>query len=156
MQLLHARRHAPVDLAEHDRAPPGVLDHTWLQVVRAEVDEAAHRARLADDRLDDQLVQTVLRGDDVAVGAEVRRERARRRFRVLRLDGEHDVGELAVEGVGGERRCPDAELRERTLDAKSRRVHRGDVLLRAVHERDLVARAGKVRPDGAADRAGPR
>ena len=66
MQLLHAWRQATIDLAEHDRAAAGVLDHAWLEVIRSEVDETAHRPRVTDDRLDDELVQPVLRrGDDL-------------------------------------------------------------------------------------------
>src|SRR5207237_4201626 len=70
-QLLDARGHAPVDLADHDGAATGVFDEAGLEVIRAEVDEAADRARIADDPFDDQLVEAVLCGDDVAVGAEV-------------------------------------------------------------------------------------
>ena len=152
MQFLHARCHPPIDLAHDDRAAPGVLDDARPEIVRAEVDEAAHRARIADDSFDDQLVQPVLRGDHISVGAQMLREGARGRLRVLCLDREHDVFELAFERIGGERRRPDAELRERSLDAQSRRVHRSDMVPRPVHERDVVLCPGEVRTDGAADR----
>ena len=56
VELADPRCHTSVDLTEHHRAPPGVLDRTRLEVVRSEIDEAAHRARVADNVLDDQLV----------------------------------------------------------------------------------------------------
>ena len=80
------------------------------------------------------------------------RERARGRLRILGLDREQDVFELALERIGRERGYADDELRERSLDAQSRRAHRSDVVLRPVHERDVMPGAGEVRSDGAADR----
>ena len=153
VQLPDARRHAPVDLAEHDCAAAGVLDHTRLEVVRSEVDEAAHRARVADDRLDDQLVQPVLRRYDVPVGPQVPRERARGRFGVLRLHRKDDLVELAAQLVGGHGGYPGVELREWPLDAEPSRVHCGDVLLHPVNERDVMPCAGEMRTDRSADRA---
>src|SRR3989442_1757522 len=133
VQLADARGHAPVDLPEHDRAAPRVLDHARLEVVRTEVHEAADRAPVADELLDRELVQTVLRGYDVAVRAQVRRQRARGRLGVLRLHGKDDVFELALEVVRRERRRAPRELRERSLDPESGAVDRDDVLLRSVH-----------------------
>ena len=154
MELADARGHPSVDLAEHDGAATGVLDHPGLEVVGSKVDEAAHRAGVADDGLDHELVQPVLRRDDVPVSAQVRRKRACRVGGVLCLHREDDVLELADEVIRHEGRRPGDELGERTFDAQSRSVDRNDVVRNAVYERDVVSRAREVRTDGPADRAG--
>jgi hypothetical protein len=64
------------------------------------------------------------------------------------------VFELAAQLIGGKGGYPGAELRQGPLDAESRRVHCGDVLLRPVNERDVMPCAGEMRTDRSADRAG--
>ena len=100
MQLDEAWRDSAIDFTHDDRPATGVLDHTRLEVIRAEIHEAAHGPLVAHDRFDDELVQAVLRRDHVAVAGEVRRKGARRGVRVLSLHREHDVLERAVELVG--------------------------------------------------------
>ena len=85
-----ARRDASVDLADDHRAVAAVVNHAGLQVVGAEVDERAHRPLGADDLRDGELVEPVLRRHHVAVGGEVRSERANGGAGVMRLRGEDD------------------------------------------------------------------
>src|SRR5207253_3014616 len=73
---------------------------------------------------------------------------------VLCLHREDDVFELADEVIRHERWRRRDELREWALDAKARPVDGSDVIIRAIHERDVVSRAREVRTDGPADRAG--
>ena len=46
---VHARRDAPVDLADDHRAAAAVVNHAGLDVVRAEIHERADRSLRADD-----------------------------------------------------------------------------------------------------------
>ena len=74
------RGDASVDLADDHRAAAAVVNHPRLEVVGAEVDERADRARGADDLRDGELVEPVLRRHDAAAGgrgAAAARERRR-------------------------------------------------------------------------------
>ena len=145
-----ARQDAPVDLADDDGAAIAAQDPPRRQPVRAVVDEAAHRARLADMPGDDEFVEAVLRREDEAVLGEMRGDVAHRRVGVVRLDGEDDAAEPALdlarhEGAQG----TSGELLHGPLDREASRAHRRDMVGGAVE-----ARAHPGGADRAADRAG--
>ena len=87
-----------VQLADHHGAAAAVMHHAGLQVVRAEIDEAAQHLRPAGMCLgDDQRIEPVLGRDDEAVRGEVGREGLGRGRGVLRLDAQQDGVPLPVQ-----------------------------------------------------------
>src|SRR4029078_5467098 len=96
LELLEARRHAAVHLAELQRLDRGVARHGALHASRVDqvdgevvADDAADRAVPSDHRGDALRVDAVLGGDDVAVGCQVRRYHGRGPGGVVGLD-RHD------------------------------------------------------------------
>ena len=63
-----------VELADHHGAVAAVVDDAGLEIVGAEIDEAADRTRLSPTiGGDDELVEPVLRRHDIAIGGKMRR-----------------------------------------------------------------------------------
>ena len=154
MQRLDARRVAAIDLAHHDGATPAVVDDAGLEVVGAEIDEAADRACRADPIRDHELVEPVLRRDHAAVLGEMWGERCHRCGGVLSFDREQHGLELALEPLGGERRGRYPELGDWPGDPAAVAGEHRDVVGGPVDEQDVVAGADQIGADRAADRTG--
>ena len=144
---------AAVELADHHRAVAAIVHDARLQIVGAEIDEAADRALLADDIGDDQLVQPVLRRDHDAVIGKMRQQRLSGGTRVLRLHAEEYPVERALEIGRQESRSLDRVLEDRPGDPQARRVDRRDMTCLAVDEDDGMAGADEGGAERAADRA---
>jgi hypothetical protein len=153
-EALEPRAAPPVELSDVERAAAAEEDPSWLEVVRAEVDERAHRAVAADDRRDQRLVDPVLERDDEAIGSEARPHCLERLLRVLRLHREEDGPERVRQVV--RQRCRDVhrELIDRPLDPQPTLVDRLHVLAICVAEQDRAAAPGQTRADRPADRSG--
>ncbi len=72
IDCLDAWRRLAVEFADDDRAVTAIVHHARLQIVGAEIDEAADDMLLADNVGDDVLIEAVLGRDDVAVSGEMR------------------------------------------------------------------------------------
>ena len=142
MERLDPRGRSAIDLADDDGAAAAEMDNARLDIVGAEIDEAADRPLVADDPGDDELIEAVLGGNDVAVVGEMWRQSARRLASVLRLDREEYAPESALQlarqgGFRGYReRC------QGTGDGEALRPHRRDVIAIAVDETRAVIEGG--------------
>ena len=166
-QLLRARRHTAMNLADIDRrgvevARHGAADASRLVQVDAEIvsDDAADGAAPPDDARDRLLVDRILRRDDEAVGRQIRPDQGRRPFGVVGLAGhDRDVDRLLLRqrlhlGEVHRRDGNRAGLLVRhAREMKSVLPDRLDVFGPGIDQRDIVAGARKMTAEISADRA---
>ena len=165
-QLLHPRGDAPVVLAGAEDVVAGgraalgpALDLTRLPQRDADLrHHEADRAVGAHDRRDQRIVPAVLRGDHVALGAEVPGRELGGPRGVVRLHRDH----REVEVLGQPRRLVEVHRlrarRERVVRPRHRdaaRVDGVDLLGPRVDEGQVVAGPRQERADVAAHRARP-
>ena len=142
----------PSSSPQHER--PAIAEHDLPRrhPVRPEIDERRHHARRTHDLSNNRLAQPVLQRQHIPIHRQMRQQRPRRTFRMLRLHAQEDVVPYPRDRLRQQRRRTHLQLLHRPGDRQPGTLDRRHMRRIDVDERHVVPGPHQERPHRPPDR----